>query len=311
MRTNFKSVLLGSLFACAASASGAASAADDHADAYSGRASVYRDLSEGSLEHLSSAESIKKAVSSPNIAPTQIWQVLEHGEKVECLSCIPYVAKILYHEDTRAREIGAWWLRRRIFGVFGPGEVYSQVVETLQDQSVPDNTRAYAAQALGEFLTGAGVKYVATAAVEDDASVVRVAAVRALERLNNQGPNSELATALSDKNEDVRLAAVHATTHINVFTNVGAVIELISDKSADVRWKAADALGAMNAQDAVVGLIALTSFENEADANVRKAAINSLGRIADPSAKSHIQAALESDPNQFVRDAAKFALRRL
>ena len=52
-----------------------------------------------------------------------IWQALEHGEKVECLDCIPAVEKLLYDGNAKNREIAAWWLRRRIFGVFGPGEV--------------------------------------------------------------------------------------------------------------------------------------------------------------------------------------------
>jgi len=30
-----------------------------------------------------------------------------------------------------AGEIAAWWLRRRVFGVFGEGEVYQQTVQML------------------------------------------------------------------------------------------------------------------------------------------------------------------------------------
>ena len=37
----------------------------------------------------------------------------------------------------KTREIAAWWLRRRIFGVFGPGEVYQQTVQTLADRPRP------------------------------------------------------------------------------------------------------------------------------------------------------------------------------
>ena len=49
-----------------------------------------------------------------------------------------------------SREIAAWWLRRRMVGVFGPGEVYSQTVQTLQTDPDPVR-RSYAANALGEF----------------------------------------------------------------------------------------------------------------------------------------------------------------
>ena len=71
-------------------------------------------------------------LKTANIAPTRIWKVLEHGEKLECLGCIPLVTKLLYSPTAKNREISAWWLRRRIFGVFGPGQVYSQVLKVLE-----------------------------------------------------------------------------------------------------------------------------------------------------------------------------------
>ncbi len=37
---------------------------------------------------------------------------LEHGEKVECIECIPTVSQLLYNSNARNREISAWWLRR-------------------------------------------------------------------------------------------------------------------------------------------------------------------------------------------------------
>ena len=40
----------------------------------------------------------------------------------------PSVEKLLYDANAKNREISAWWLRRRIFGVFGPGEVYERMV---------------------------------------------------------------------------------------------------------------------------------------------------------------------------------------
>ena len=57
--------------------------------------------------------------------------------EVECLDCIPAVAPLLYDANARTREIAAWWLRRRIFGVFGPGEVYEQTLTTLQSDADP------------------------------------------------------------------------------------------------------------------------------------------------------------------------------
>jgi HEAT repeat protein len=66
----------------------------------------------------------------------------------------------------------------------------------------------------------------------------------------------------------------------------------------------------MRVKDSVMGLVALTSPNTEPDARVRAAAIGALGRIADPGSRGAVQAA-QNDSNQFVRDAARIALRKL
>jgi HEAT repeat protein len=275
---------------------------------HAGRAAVYQQLPENSLEQVSTSDRIT-AVAGGNVAPTEIWTALEHGEKVECLDCIPDVATLLYDGNRKTREISAWWLRRRVFGVFGPGEVYSQTLDTLQKDS-SEARRAYAAEALGEFLLVDGVAPVASAAVNDTSAMVRASSVRALERLNTEGPAAELATAIADAAPEVRLAALGAATRINVFSRVDAVVARLSDESPDVRRRAADVLGTLRASDAVVGLIALSKPENESDPRVRIAAVSALGKIADPSAHGAVADA-ESDPDALVQSVARIALRRL
>lgn len=287
---------------------GARGDSDPH-NVYSGRAEVYRQLPAESLERLSTPDAIR-AVSLPNMAPSKIWRVLEHGERVECLDCIPHVAKLLYAGHPKTREIGAWWLRRRIFGVFGPGEVYSQVVETLQDPTASEERRAHAAEALGEFLTHAGLEPLATAAVSDESPRVRASAVGALARMGHPGPRGELATAMGDEDVRVRLAAVDATVGMSGYSDMDAVIARLADESPEVRRRAAQVLGVARVTSAVPHLLELTSPDTEPDARVRAAAVFSLGRIADPAAKSAVQAARE-DSDRFVRDAARVALRRL
>ena len=283
--------------------------ADDDPSTHAGRATVYQNLQNSSLEAVSSPEAIRSLFDSqgnPNFAPTKVWQVLEHGEKVECLSCIPLVAGLLYDSHAKTREIAAWWLRRRIFGVFGPGEVYSQVIATLGDASQSDTRRASAANALGEFLLLDGANYLAKAIRNDGSPAVRQAAVQALERMNSEGPAQEIGFALGDQDETVRLAAVHAATRVNVFTNVEGIVPLIGDESATVRAAAAAALGTMRVKDAVDSLVMLSSSDNEPEASVRKAAVWSLGQLRDGSALDAVTTA-EQDSNAFVRDAAHFA----
>ncbi len=299
-------------FALTAAATSSSLVAAEEAPAppnvHEGRAAVYQLLNPDSLEDVSTPAAIK-AITMGNVAPTRIWKVLEHGERVECLDCIADVKKLLWDSNAKTREISAWWLRRRIFGVFGPGQVYEQVLDTL-DQSDDEHKRAYAAQAIGEFLVGDGVAHVARALVEDESPEVRLSAANALTRLNHQGPNGELAAALSDSDERVRLAALHGALRVHVFTGVDQIVARIDDPSAEVRRRAARTLGAMRARDAVMGLILLTSPEGESVASVRAAAVAALGRIADTSAKEAVMAA-KDDPDQYVRDAARIALREL
>jgi len=311
MKATSRHLLIGSLIAGTVTLFTALGmAADTAADTrHSGRATVYKNLHPESLEQLTTPERIK-AITTGSFAPTEVWRALEHGEKVECLDCIPYVSKLLYDDNAKNREISAWWLRRRIFGVFGPSEVYAQTVATLTDPSATEFRRAYAAEALGEFLSVSGVKFVAKALGSDPSAKVRKSSALALERLNSQGPNGELGLALGDPDEDVRMAALRASARINVFTGLDKLVLLISDPSARVRKRAAENLGVMRASDAVVGLAALTSPDTEKDAQVRAAAVASLGRIADTQSKPAVENALK-DPNQFVRDAARISLRRL
>ena len=307
---------LGASIALSVAALASVSSAADAPDAtHRGRSSVYNNLNNASLEAVSTPEAMLTQVSAllkaPNsVAPTAIWTMLEHGERVECLGCIPYVSKMLYNSNAKTREISAWWLRRRIFGVFGPGEAYEQTINTVGDQAKSELTRAYAANALGEFLEHAGIEPVSHALVSDSSPVVRLAAANALIRLNSQGSSQELASALTDSDEAVRLAALNGVTHINVFSKVDGVVGLISDPSAAVRRRAAQTLGMLKSADAVVGLIALTFPTNESDAGVRAAAVWALGQIADPQARDAVMAAT-NDSDSSVRDAAGIALFRL
>jgi HEAT repeat protein len=296
------------------SGSGAAQEADADLSAdlraHAGRAIAYQELDRSSLETVTTPERLFR-VAQGGFAPTEIWRALEHGEKVECLACIPVVSKLLFDDEAKTREISAWWLRRRVFGVFGPGEVYSQLVAALNDPSTPEKRRAYAADALGEFLTAAGTRHVALAVVADSSPRVRLSAVRALQRLNAVGPNGELAVALSDPDEQVRLAALNASTRVNVFRDIDQIVSRLDDPSSAVRTRALEALGALRARDAVVAMITKLSEQNEAAPSVRAAAAAALGELGDPAARAAVSAAAEGDPDHFVRDAAAVALRRL
>lgn len=266
---------------------------------------VYGSIPADQAEFLSSPDSIKSAVLSA--APTKIWETLEHGEYIECLDCIPLVAPLLYDANAKNREIAAWWLRRRIFGVFGAGEVYEQTLNTLASDGDPLR-RMYAANAVGEFLVGAGVPSVAQSLLHDGDPRVRAASASALGRLNDDGAGA-LGTAMSDTDPGVKLAALGAAGRINSFTSVSQVAALTADQTPEVRRRAIEVLDGLHATDAIVPVSA--AAQKDADARVRAAACHALGVFGDGSVTTLLTNLSQNDPDQFVRDEASIALKRI
>lgn len=258
------------------------------------------------VEFISTPDSIKQAVAA-NTSPSLIWEALEHGEKLECLDCIPLVSKLIYDANPHTREIAAWWLRRRIFGVFGQGEVYEQTLNTLQTDSDPVR-RSYAAYALGEFFLAPGIQACANALTSDQDARVRAAAASALGRLNDDGAGA-LGKAMTDADPTVKLAALHSAGRINAFSGEAAVAALTTDPSGDVRRSAIETLDALRAKDALVAVAA--AAKNDTDARVRAVACHALGTFGDAGQTQLLNQIVQNDSDQFVRDQAAIALRRL
>jgi HEAT repeat protein len=141
---------------------------------------------------------------------------------------------------------------------------------------------------------------------------VRESAVRALERLNAEGPDGELARAVRDDAVAVRLAAIHAASRVHATSaeTILAIVERVGDPEVPVRRAAVEALGSMRIRDAALELSVLADPAREPDAEVRKAAVAALGQLRDPATREAVVAAQE-DPDFLVRSAARIALRQL
>lgn len=303
MRRMIGVTLFGAVLAVAGMMSGREAVADPPGPSTT---PVYGAKPADQVEFLSTPDHIK-AVGSGQMGASAIWETLEHGEFVECLDCIPVVEGLLYDNNRETREIAAWWLRKRIFGVFGSGEVYERTVKTLQGDA-SDAKRADAAYALGEFLTLAGAKPLSDAIQNDKTPAVRAAAAAALGRLNDDGQGA-LSVAMADKDDGVRLAAVRAAGRVTTFADTVAVAKLTGDTNAAVRQTGVELLGTMHAKDAVGALINLA--QNDPNATVRASACHSLGMLHDVSAKGALTTLSTNDSDTFVRDQARIALRRL
>lgn len=291
--------------ACAGLFAGARDAGADASSSARSASVLYGPIPQDQVEILSTPNRIKAAAASG--AATNIWETLEKGEKVECLDCIPSVEPLLYDANPRTREIAAWWLRRRVFGVFGPGQVYERTVKTLQSDPDPKR-RAHAAYALGEFLLAPGIDEVAATIQRDGDPTVRAAAASALGRLNDDGRGA-LSKALGDVDARVKTAALASAGRINTFTDLPAIGRLLGDGDPTVRRRAAELLGSRRAKDSVDGLMALA--QSDADANVRNAACHALGALGDARARGVLEAIAKGDADGLVRDQAAIALRRL
>lgn len=298
--------VLGALavLACTSLVSGRDAQANGEGANTQGTQSIYGPIPPDQAEFLSTGDRIKSVAAKGTMM--EIWETLEHGERVECGDCIASVEPLLYDSNPRTREIAAWWLRRRLVGVFGEGQVYQQTVQVLASDPSPLR-RVYAANALGEFLAAPGIEACAAAIVRDADPTVRAAAATALGRLNDEGGGA-ISKALADADSRVKLAALGASTRINHFVDVPSVARLTGDGDALVRRRAAEVLGGMRAKDAVDGLLALTK---DTDAGVRNAACHALGQIRDGRARQALEAVKASDPDTLVRDQADMALRRL
>ncbi len=273
-----------------------------------GVAAVYGSLPPDQVEFLSSADRIKAAAASGTMSV--IWETLEHAERVECLDCIPAVEPLVYDADPRTREIAAWWLRRRTFGVFGPGEIYERTIAALAGAKRDPNPvrRAYAAQALGEFLYVGGVAPCAEALGSDPDAMVRASAAAALGRMGEDGKGA-LSKAFADAEAQVRLAALAASMKVNGFSDAAGVARLLGDRDAAVRRRAVEVTELMRVKESAAGVASLA--RSDPDATVRGAACHALGALREPSVRGDLEAIAASDKDGFVRDMARMALRRL
>lgn len=281
-------------------------------DAYSdagtnvaGTQSIYGNIPSDQAEFISTPDRIKAVVASGSMSA--IYETLEHGERVDCLDCIPAVQPLLYSSNPQTREIAAWWLRRRVFGVFGPGQAYQQNLERLASDPDP-NIRAYAADAVGEFLSSAGSDNLATAATKDTDGMVRAEAIKALARMNDDGTGT-VGKAMVDGDPRVKLAALAAAGRIHGFADGEKVAPLVTDQDPAIRRRAAEVLGTLHVKTAVPQLRA--AAKSDADPQVRAAACHTLGRLGDATAKADLQAIAAADADGFVRDMAQMALLRL
>lgn len=121
--------------------------------------------------------------------------------------------------------------------------------------------------------------------------------------------SEHLYKALNDASLDVRCAVIGALGHVAQEESdekpCSLLVSSLKDPEALIRTEAAAALAQINYPPAVEHLI--TAATQDTDLDVRKAAINSLGKIGDRKAIEPLQTML-NDPQEVVRILAKLAI---
>jgi HEAT repeat protein len=266
---------------------------------------VVYDREKGELSPGTGAPTRERMVNAiKSASPTSLYATLEYGERVECFKCIPLLEKkLLQSDNAETREIAAWWLRRRSFG-FGP--IMKRMKQTAVESADPVQ-RERALQALGEFLDPHALPTLKQAATTDGEVSVRVAAVKALGRLNATEGNSVLSMALGDADAKVRKAALDQVLKVGFFRDAAAIVARLDDSDANVRRASAQIAGEMRIQDAVDPLMGLLMTDDSAQ--VRQAAAIALGKIGGGDAFEALDDAHATEKDEQVAGAIDIARR--
>jgi HEAT repeat protein len=257
----------------------------------------------GELSPGASAPSIQTMITAiQSGSPEGMKAALEYGERVLCQECVPLLEnKLLSSSSPKVREMAAWWLRRQPFA--GPA-VLRTLSSVLQTDPLAER-RARAAEALGEFMDYHSLDALGTASKQDPDVGVKVAAVRALARLNAPGAGKLITDALASPALEVRSAAVDVVLLVAGFNGFGPLLPLLGDPDVNLRAHVARVVGELRLVDAKSALSGL--LMTDANPLVRKAAAWALGRIGGAQDVLAVQAGKETDP--LVKSAIEVAER--
>jgi HEAT repeat protein len=138
--------------------------------------------------------------------------------------------------------------------------------------------------------------------------IIRAAAARVIGRLEVKIAGDALVNAMNDSNPQVRYAAMRALGDIREIRAVTALTEQYKYYSkGEGAWAALDALARLGHASSVP---LFRSRLGDRDENLRRAAAEGLGRLADASAMAALQAAASTDSSESVRAAASFAMQQ-
>lgn len=185
--------------------------------------------------------------------------------------------RLLHDKHSEVRQAAAQ------YGIRGLGTPAIPLLEPLLAGGNPD-TRTGAAIALGRLMSIESVPALVHA-LEDPTATVRAAAATSLGAIGGGTDDTDVAliAALSDENDDVRAVAAGAPGQLFAERAVEALISALSDESPAVR------------RSAVISLEQIASYHEDGKSEVLSA----------------LEAAKDSEQDEYVRDIAISSIRRM
>lgn len=169
--------------------------------------------------------------------------------------------------------------------------------------------RRAAIQALAEIGDPEAVKFIGFA-LEDESTMVKIAAANALGKLGEPESVDTLITAMQDSNDEVRHAAIEALAAISTVKPIpiDGLIPLLADPNDEVRRIVEDLIEGLN-PNLTMGFL-LTALEDP-NSTIRGAVAEILGELEDERARAALQRIYDNDSSQWVKGRAKWALDQL
>lgn len=120
--------------------------------------------------------------------------------------------------------------------------------------------------------------------LSDEDPVIREKAARLIGRSKDKAAYKLLTDSLKSKDKDTRLGAIDGLGDLGDKRAALPVAALLSHPDRNTRWKAAEVLGSLRSDNGVAAL--QRAAASEKDEFVRKAAVESLGKIGSPRART-------------------------
>lgn len=260
-----------------------------------------------------------------------VWAVAELAEEASSDEALQALTRALKSGNAEVRSTAAWAL-----GELEDGRAVEALIDAVGDSDA--DVREKAIWALGEIEDPRAIQSLARALSSGDAET-RQRAAWALGEIDTEASHRAIATAINDSSPKVRKMALHSLAELEDPASIGVLAQAATDEDASLRKTAVHALSELEDQRAAPALVAalrdsdpsirryaaygLSELEptreilsgvrgllSDGNAEVRRAAIHTLGEFEDAASAEALLDALD-DGNAENRRAAIWALAEI